>query len=45
LAAERLPQEIEQAIVNAAPDLDEIAVDWQDASDVQDDAEARVAVG
>jgi hypothetical protein len=45
LAAERLPQEIEQAIVNAAPDLDEIAVDWHDASDVQDDAEARVAVG
>jgi hypothetical protein len=29
--AERLRQEIEEAIVNAVPDLDEIAIDWEDA--------------
>jgi hypothetical protein len=43
--AERLRPEIEEAIVNAVPDLDEIAIDWEDAKDVQNNAEAAVSVG
>jgi hypothetical protein len=42
-AAERLRQEIEEAVVNAAPDLDEITIDWPDGADERDDAEAAVA--
>ena len=41
--AERLRQEIEEAVVNAAPDLDEITIDWPDGADARDDAEASVA--
>ena len=43
--AERLRQEIEEAIVNAAPDLDEIAIDWQDVNVEQNNADAAVPAG
>ena len=41
--AERLREEIEEAIINATPDLDEITIDWPDGADARDDAEAAVA--
>jgi hypothetical protein len=43
--ADRLRQEIEEAIVNAVPDLDEIAIDWEDAKNVQNNADAAVPAG
>jgi hypothetical protein len=43
--ADRLRHEIEEAIVNAVPDLDEIAIDWEDAKDVQNNADAALTTG
>lgn len=40
--AEQLRQEIEEAMVNAAPDLDEIAIDWPDVNVEQNNAGAAV---
>ena len=42
VGAERLRQQIEEAIVNAAPDLDEIAIDWPDVNVERNNADAAV---